>query len=489
MNNRDLLNAFQYIDECYVREARQREDEPFRDTQEDFIMKNTVTRRMIACAAAVAVCSIAAVSVIAIRQRKSLVADSPESAAMIVQNGAETTQPHSDALTAVQSTAKDTAQTTMETTVSALPIYDDIAIVTEPAVTEEPEVPVYQIVLFNRVMAIYAPEDHIENADSLKDTVPLFSDEQSPAMERYCRLQDHTYLYDGTEPVKWNIHGILNVSQSSENPIPFYDLSSIKMRIMLVENGEFLPFSTSNGEKDVLYADFDFPMNSGDPGSAVISFHPKGTADLESVSVVCTPAPEILLDQRYYPLVPNFYLPGSIRVAHPSGDQTISAYTAQDSDYLAFPDDVRHEAEVLHNGDMRYNSSFGVGIGKKMDYDSGDSERLQILAGYNLNYPAELKRDEVYLKVNADDAAELHRVMVLCDSKPLRIQGKDSIAFDCLNGSRTLNYRLDLSDIPDGTHYFEVLLLHDDGSAGDNTPTTQFYRNYGNTRYLVNISS
>ena len=124
-----------------------------------------------------------------------------------------------------------------------------------------------------------------------------------------------------------------------------------------------------------------------------------------------------------------------------------------------------------------------------MDYDSGDSERLQILAGYNLNVPAELKRDEVYLKINADDAAELHRVMVLCDSKPLRIEGHDSITFDCLNGSRTLNYRLDLSGIPDGTHYFEVLLLHDDGSAGDNTPTTQFYRNYGNTRYLVNISS
>lgn len=442
MNAHDLLAAFQAVDPAFLDEAAAREHGIPKQTvrqsaasiwekKEVNMSNNKLWQGLMGAAAAVAVFSIAAAGFAAVKPNSNLVADHPAESA------------GTDALT--DPAAFDETETTTKTTDLQLPS-DDFFEVTEPS----------------------------------QEYTPEWYDWQSQIEFYYKSDLAHISIYEEHsapwEPLKLNeagenMHILLTLRriQSLES-----GADHIKCRIVLMQDGELMPFSFEEDGAPAIWQDTEIPVDYFAETTLDIWLTPKHQSEysLLNAVVICDPEPGAQVDADHFWGKGNVYFADVVLHTDTpeQSDETDLPYAfASAEDYTAFP-------EALRTDFYAYNTWDGIGIGRRMDYQANWPNRYAIRSNAH-NEATVLSRDEVYLKLHLHgdvfEEVALPRgdgtsyqpvldgiyLMVLCDGKPISaFDGKSVLYIDTPDGTDTLNYRISIDDsVTDGAHYFAAI--------------------------------
>ncbi|MCQ2407352.1 MAG: hypothetical protein MJ065_02335 [Oscillospiraceae bacterium] len=242
-----------------------------------------------------------------------------------------------------------------------------------------------------------------------------------------------------------------------------YD-GTITERIVLMQDGEVIPFALTKNGKPEEYHDFTLQskQQAGIPElksklTQEIWLMPKH--DYEYSRLYCL----------YFCYSPDDIVIGADSAsvslhctdAQPAESEPSCATASYETDYVDYPADARDYGSLSH----------GVGIGKYLDYQKNIPHRYEI---DNLSFFASaFRRDTLYARMhlpespdsryrNAREVTDDVYLTVLCDGKPCKaFDGKDSLRIAMPPADKSLCYPLTLEEavISDGWHHLVIFAL------------------------------
>lgn len=447
MNVHDLLEAFQCVDSEFLEEAAARAQSAppktvrqiaasLLEKKEDNMSNNKLWQGLMGAAAMVAVFSIMAAGVAAVKPDSGMAAKQPEDS--VLTDMSESAEMTDTADTTAADSAEE-AETTTETTGLQLPS-DEFVEETLPPKKEEPPIP-------EEVLAHYAYSNAVSNLqfEIVSEGVEYPEIIELGEPNEKIHIQLKTYLlYD-----EW------------------YDCrldQTVDARIVLMQNGEILPFALRENGEFALWQDMTASLN-GDVFVADLWLVPSHREEYSQLNVTVVFNPDYHDDWTIVK-VSNKYQTVTLHTAAPvQEDSTELPYAvASAEDYVDFP------AQLLG---YRTSSWDGIGMGRIMDYNANVPNRHSV--SYSFEHSA--RRDAFYVKLhrNTEEILETYSdnpevmasclemkgmyVLLLCDGKPFgAFDGKNVLYIDVPTAEKTLNYRVTLDDsVTDGVHNFTVI--------------------------------
>lgn len=444
MNAHDLLEAFQAVDAQFLEETAVREQRVSQKTlrqnaavmwekKEANMRHNKLWQGLMGAAAVIAVFSIAAAGVAAIRPNSDMVADQPE---------------ETDTTGLTDTTASDETETTTETTDLQLPSEEFVEVTAAPTV-EEPENTEEE----QSYMEIYYSSSSTKLSISGAGTLPWETVELGEAGEKMqFEFVLKKLLYSGD------------------------DFEQVNTRVVVVQDGALIPFAFSEDGEPALWQDVGVSASYFVENKVDIWLTPNHQNEYSLLSVVAImdPDPEWLGTGQFIGKENVYVADTVLHTDTPTADSAETPYAlASAEDYIDFPEALRGN---------RVSSSItgfdGISVGRRMDYQANWENRYAIRSNWH-NQAAALGRDEVYLKLHlhadaladhslpAGDGTEYQPVLegiyilVLCDGKPMQaFDGKSVLYIDTPDDTNTLNYQLPIDEtITDGDHYFTAVAI------------------------------
>lgn len=236
---------------------------------------------------------------------------------------------------------------------------------------------------------------------------------------------------------------------------------TVDARIVLMQNGEIVPFALRENGDFALWQDMTASLN-GDVLVADLWLVPSHREAYSQLNVT------VVFNPEYYDgwnllKFSNKCRTVTLHTAAPVQEDIaeLPYAVASAEDYVDFPAQIRTQIWD------------GIGMGRIMDYNANVESRYAV--NYYRDHSA--NRDAFYVKLhrNTEKVMENYAekpevvaecremkgmyVMLLCDGKPFRaFDGKDVLYIDVPTAEKTLNYRVTLDDsVTDGIHNFTAI--------------------------------
>lgn len=238
----------------------------------------------------------------------------------------------------------------------------------------------------------------------------------------------------------------------------------MKMRTMVMQDGELLEHSLEKEGKPTIYNDVYVTPNVNFYTS--IYFKPLCNYEYSAVTVICE------------------YLPDDIPKAGTGeycGTVAFSKLIKTPANTASHTEMSTANYETLPEKFQDSDGVTGVAIGAKLNAPTS----YRITDNHGAYEDITLSEKEIFLKANIN-SDKTHYAMILCDGVPVRaFGGKYTLPFNCKNGTRTLNEKIKLPDgLTDGIHVFQAVVV-EHNMISDQIDTVDYITN----KIRININS
>lgn len=238
----------------------------------------------------------------------------------------------------------------------------------------------------------------------------------------------------------------------------------IKLRIMVMQDGKLLNHSLDKDGTPNIYNDVYVTPDTDFYTS--IYFEPLCNFEYSAVTVICEYLPDDI------PEVGTGEYCGAVAFSKLIKINTKTPYNTEipAANYEVLPDNLQSSDDVI-----------GVAIGSELNAPVS----YRITDNHGAYEDITLSSKSIFLKANII-SNKTHYAMILCDGLPIQAFGEDyTIAFNCENGTRTLNEKINLTEeLADGIHVFQAIVVEHNTSA-DQIDTA----NYITNKIRINIDA
>lgn len=238
----------------------------------------------------------------------------------------------------------------------------------------------------------------------------------------------------------------------------------IKMRIMVMQNGELLKHSLEIESEPAIYNDVYVTPNADFYTS--IFFVPLCNYEYSALTVICEYLPDDI------PKAGTGEYCGTVAFSKLIKTTVNSTQNVELSiaNYEALPEKIQNSIGVT-----------GVAVGTELNAPVS----YRITDDHGAYEDVTLSAKNIFLKANIQ-SEKTHYAMILCDGTPIQaFNGEYTLKFNCENGTRTLNEKIKLPDeLTDGVHVFQAVIV-EHNIIPDQIDTA----NYITNKIRINIDS